>query len=131
MSHLTTRGTTRRFFGVATEVQTYRNVLYLLLGLPIGTAWFALIVTYFTVSASLVVVALIGIPMLLGCWYATHGLALVDRHVAIGLLRIDMAPLAPMTGGRQDCGDDSDTSQPIRHDGVNCCISSSGFRPAS
>lgn len=93
------RSWTKRFFGVVTEAQTYLNVLYLLLGLPIGTLWFTLIVTLFTVSASLVVVALIGLPMLLMSWYTVHGLAVVERTVAVQLLRVDVAPLPPMPTG--------------------------------
>ncbi len=89
----------RRFFGVATEAQTYRNALYLLLGLPVGTLWFTLIVTSLTVSASLVVVALIGLPMLLGSWYVVHGLAVVDRSVAVELLRVEVAPITSMPTG--------------------------------
>ncbi len=93
------RSWTKRFFGVVTEAQTDLNVLYLLLGLPIGTLWFTLIVTLLTVSASLVVVALIGLPMLLGSWYAIHGFAVVERTVAVEMLRVDVAPLAPMPTG--------------------------------
>ncbi len=93
------RSAIRRFFGAVTEAQTYRNVVYLLLGLPMGTLWFTLIVTLFTVSASLVVVALVGVPMLLVSWYVVHGLAAVDRTVAVELLRLDVAPLAPMPTG--------------------------------
>jgi hypothetical protein len=64
-----------------------------------GTAWLTLIVTLFTVSASLVVVALIGLPMLLASWYTVHGLAAVDRIAAVELLGIHVAPLRPMPTG--------------------------------
>ena len=56
----------RRFVGVVAEPQSYRNLAYLLLGLPLGTLWFTLIVTGVSVSISMLVVALLGIPMLLG-----------------------------------------------------------------
>ena len=64
----------RRWFGVVTAARTYRNLAFLLLGLPLGTLWFTLVVTGVTVSASMIVVALIGIPMLLGMWYVTRAL---------------------------------------------------------
>jgi hypothetical protein len=86
-----------RFFGVVARPQSYRNLAYLVLGLPLGTAWFALIVSGVSVGVSLLAVALLGIPVLLGLWYAIRLFANVERSVASGLLG-QRLPHAPMTG---------------------------------
>jgi len=45
-----------------TDPQTYRNLLYLLLGLPLGTIWFTMILTVVAVGVGLIPVALVWIP---------------------------------------------------------------------
>jgi hypothetical protein len=86
----------RRFFGVVTRPQSYRNLAYLLLGLPLGTLWFSLLVTVASVSVSMLVVALLGIPLLVGTWYVVRACANVERGVASALLdeQVDQAPMA-------------------------------------
>src|SRR6186997_797838 len=76
----------RRFFGVVARPQTYRNIGYLLLGLPLGTLWFSILVTLTSVSVSMLVVALLGIPLLVASWYAVRAFANVERGVADVLL---------------------------------------------
>jgi len=90
-----------RFFGVLTRPQSYRNIVYLLLGLPLGTLWFSVLVTVASVSVSMLVVALLGIPMLIGMWYAVRAFANVERAVAGGLLdtHVDQAPMAAGVSG--------------------------------
>ena len=88
----------RRFFGVVARPQTYRNVAYLLLGLPLGTLWFSILVTVASVSVSMLVVALLGIPMLIGMWYGVRAFANVERGVAGALLTEHVAP-APIASG--------------------------------
>ena len=85
-----------RFFGVVTRPHSYRNIAYLLLGLPLGTMWFTVLVTVASVSVSMLVVALLGIPMLIGMWYGVRAFANVERAVAGALLgqRIARAPMA-------------------------------------
>jgi hypothetical protein len=85
-----------RFFGVAARAQSYRNIAYLLLGLPLGTLWFSVLVTVASVSVSMLVVALLGIPMLIGMWYAVRAFANVERSAANVLLggHIAHAPVA-------------------------------------
>jgi hypothetical protein len=90
----------RRFFGVVTRPQSYRNLGYLLLGLPLGTLWFAVLVSALSVSASLLVVALLGVPLLLGTWYVVRAFANVERGVANGLLDQDL-PQAPLASGHR------------------------------
>ena len=77
-------------FGVATRPQSYRNIAYLLLGLPLGTLWFAVIASFLSVALSLLVIALLGIPMLWALWYATRAFANVERGAANTLLGTDL-----------------------------------------
>ena len=80
------RSPTRRVFGVVVEPQSYRNIGYLLLGLALATAWASLLATALAVSLSMVLVALLGIPLLLGTWYAIRVFANVERGIATVLL---------------------------------------------
>src|SRR5687768_2442557 len=91
---------TRRFFGVIGRPQSYRNMAYLFLGLPLGTVWFTALVTGFTVGISLLVVALVGIPVLVGLWYVTRAIANVERSIANTLLgyRLAAAPINALSG---------------------------------
>jgi hypothetical protein len=86
----------RRFFGVVARPQTYRNIAYLLLGLPLGTAWFTLLVTGWSVGIGMMAAALLGIPILLGVWYVTRACANAERYTANALLdrHLPMAPMA-------------------------------------
>jgi hypothetical protein len=88
----------RRFFGVVARPQSYRNIAYMLLGLPLGTLWFSVLVTAASVSVSMLVVALLGIPMLIGMWYGVRAFANVERGVAGALLGQHIAR-APMAAG--------------------------------
>ena len=76
----------RRVLGVVAQRDSYRNIAFLLLGLPLGTVWFAVLVLGISVAASMLVVALLGIPMLVGLWYVTRAFANVERSVANALL---------------------------------------------
>src|SRR5262245_55334309 len=82
----------RRFFGVVVRPQTYRNIAYLILGLPLGIIWFTILVSALATSLSLVVVALLGVPLLLGMWYVIRAFANVERRVADVLLDQDVPP---------------------------------------
>lgn len=85
-----------RFFGVVIDPDSYRNIAYLLLGLPLGILWFTVLVTGVSVSASMLIVALTGIPMLVGMWYLARLFANVERFVANTLLHEHLA-YAPIT----------------------------------
>jgi hypothetical protein len=76
----------RRFLGVVAQPDSYRNIAFLLVGLPLGTVWFTVLITGVSVALSMLVVALIGIPMLLGVWYVTRAFANVERGVVNSLL---------------------------------------------
>ena len=82
----------RRFFGVVADAQSYRNICYLLLGLVLATAWLTMLVTAVSVSLSMVLVALLGIPLLLGTWYAVRAFANIERGLANVLLGQQLAP---------------------------------------
>src|SRR5262245_33992599 len=90
----------RRVVGVVARPQSYRNLAYLLLGLPLGTAWFAVLVTAVSTSVSLLVVALIGIPLLLATWYAVRAFADIERFIAAVLLGEHLPP-APLASGHR------------------------------
>lgn len=99
--HSITGGRTS-FFGVIAKPQTYRNIVYLLLGLPLGIVYFTVLVTGVSVGLSMLVVALTGIPILIGLWYVVRGFMRFERGLAVGLLDVDIAPLSPTptwTGG--------------------------------
>ena len=87
----------RRFLHVVAEPQTYRNLGYLLLGLPLGTIWFSVLVSGLAVGAGLLVVALTGIPILLGMWYVSRAFANTERLAANALLgtRLELASFGP------------------------------------
>jgi hypothetical protein len=53
----------RAYFGVFFERQTYLNIAYMLLALPLGIVYFTLLVTGFSLGFSLAIV-LVGIPIL-------------------------------------------------------------------
>ncbi len=91
----------RRIFGVVTEPQSYRNIGYLLLGLPLGTIWFAVLISGLSVATSLLVVALLGIPMLWAMWYVVRWFANVERTTANVLLgeHLALAPVASADKG--------------------------------
>jgi hypothetical protein len=95
------RSPVRRFFGVVARPQSYRNIAYLLLGLPLGTLWFSVLVTVASVSVSMLVIALLGVPMLIGMWYAVRAFANVERGVASALLdeHVEQAPMAAGVSG--------------------------------
>lgn len=76
----------RRIFGVTTNAQSYRNIAYLLLGLPIGTISFSLLITGVSIGVSTIVLALLGIPVLIGCWYLVRSIANVERATANAFL---------------------------------------------
>jgi len=82
----------RRIFGVVAQPQSYRNIGYLLLGLPLGTIWFSVLISGLSVAVSMLVVALLGIPMVLGMWYLTRAFTNIERTTANALLGHHLAP---------------------------------------
>src|SRR4051812_16455178 len=85
-----------RFAGVARNPQSYRNLLYLVLALPLGVAYVAILVAGLSAGAGLAVI-LVGIVLLLGTLFALRAMAAVERMLARRLLRIAIHP--PIEGG--------------------------------
>jgi Putative sensor len=91
----------RRYAGVVADPHSYRSIAYLLVGLPLGTAWFAVLVTAASVGVSMLVVALLGIPILWASWYVVRAFANVERATATALSgqAVPTAPLASSAEG--------------------------------
>src|SRR5215217_8409782 len=85
-----------RFAGVARDPQSYRNLLYLVLALPLGTAYVVILVAGLSAGAGLAVI-LVGIALLLATLFALRAMAAVERMLARRLLRISIHP--PLEGG--------------------------------
>jgi len=71
-------------------------VLYLLLGLPLGTLYFTVVVTGFSLGIGLMVLALIGIPILIGLWYVVHAFMRLERAMAVDMVSVDVPPIDPL-----------------------------------
>jgi signal transduction histidine kinase len=85
-----------RFVRVARDPQSYRNLLYLLLALPLGAAYVAILVAGLSVGAGLAVIV-IGLALLVATLFAVRGMAAIERTLARRLLRISIHP--PLEGG--------------------------------
>ncbi len=83
-----------------TDPATYRRLVYLLLGLPLGVAWFVALVTVWSLCLGLVVTPLV-IPLLIGLSWMTRGFGTIEAEIARALLDVDArAPAAtPSRGG--------------------------------
>jgi hypothetical protein len=80
-------------FGPATDGQTYLNLLYLLLGFPLGMAYFVFLVAGFSMGTSLLII-FVGIPILIGVLMACLGIAAFERWLARTMLHLNI-PSAP------------------------------------
>ena len=85
-----------RFASVASDPQSYRNLLYLALALPLGSAYVAVLAAGLSAGAGLAVI-LIGLVLLLATLFAVRAMAAVERQLARSLLRIGIHP--PLEGG--------------------------------
>lgn len=89
-----------KFFGVAIQGQTYRNLLYVLLSFPLGLFYFVFLVVGLSLGVGLAIL-LVGIFILLAvllCWWA---FAAFERQMTISLLREKIPPMVrPETRGR-------------------------------
>jgi hypothetical protein len=83
------------YVSIVARPASYRRIAYLLLGLPLGTLWFTGLATAITTSISLLVVALVGIPMLWATGHAVRVFANVERRAAQALLDRDL-PAVPV-----------------------------------
>jgi FtsH-binding integral membrane protein len=82
-------------FGPATDGQTYLNLLYLLLGFPLGIAYFIFLVAGFSIGTGLLII-FVGIPILIGVLIASLGLGSFERVLARSMLHLEI-PSPPRT----------------------------------
>ncbi|MFC2078985.1 sensor domain-containing protein [Candidatus Bipolaricaulota bacterium] len=80
----------KRFFGVVTDLQSYLNIVYLLLAFPLGTFYFVFLVTGLSLGFGLSI-TLLGIPLLVLVLGASWALCGFERAIAITLLKVDIA----------------------------------------
>ena len=89
----------RSLVAAPVEARTYRQLLYLCLTFPLGTAYFIILVVGFSISASLIVL-IVGLPLLVVTLLTVRGLAAVERLLANRLLDTDIAaPAYPFRTG--------------------------------
>lgn len=82
----------KTIFGVAFNSQTYLNMLYLLLALPLSVVY----ITFLSVGFSLGIPLLIlwfGVFILAGTMIGWYGMAGLERKMAIALLGVSIAPM--------------------------------------
>jgi hypothetical protein len=77
----------RSVFGVPLRLQTYRNLLYLVLAFPLGLAYFIFVSVGVSLGIGLAI-TVIGIPILLVVLAISTGLARFEREVAAILLGV-------------------------------------------
>ena len=90
------------FFRVIAEPRSYANILYLLLGLPLGVLYFTWIVTGVSLAIGLTPLMLLGIPLTIVLWYVNRAFMRIERGLAVGLLgeQIEaVEPVPPWPGG--------------------------------
>jgi hypothetical protein len=83
-----------KFVGVPFRRQTYRNLAYLLLALPLGIAYFTVITTGLSTGLSLVV-TLVGIPIIVGTLAVALGIGSFEAQLAGWLLDVDISRSPP------------------------------------
>ena len=88
------------FFGAIARRQSYVNIAYLLLGLPLGTAYFVFLVTGISLGFGLLVIG-VGVPILVLVLAGSWMLCRFERVLAIGLLNEDIPPVAPQDASAQ------------------------------
>lgn len=83
-----------RFFGVIIRGQTYLNILYILLALPLGVFYYVFLAGGIILGVPLVIV-FIGILVLIAVFAAWVAFIAFERQLAIWLLRVDVPPYIP------------------------------------
>ncbi|WP_213410504.1 sensor domain-containing protein [Xylanibacillus composti] len=70
------------FLGVLLHAPSYWNALYALLAMPLGIVYFVFITTGLTLSAGLVPLFLLGLPLFLGVAAGAGGIAAFEANIA-------------------------------------------------
>ncbi|MCH8185522.1 MAG: sensor domain-containing protein [Chloroflexi bacterium] len=81
--------TSKRFFGVITEPQSYINIFYLLLAFPLGIAYFVFLVTGISLGAGLIIIW-VGVPILALVFTVSWAIREFERILATALLKEDI-----------------------------------------
>jgi len=82
----------KRYFAPYTKARTWSGTLHLLLDLPLGIAWFTVVVVGLSVGAGLVVVALTGLVILAATVFVGRMIGIVERARAKALLGLEVPP---------------------------------------
>ena len=98
--------TSKRFFGVIGEPQSYVNIFYLLLAFPLGITYFVFLVTGISVGASLIIIW-VGVPILTLVLAGSWAMCQFERILAVSLLKED---IPRKIGGRPTAADDLNLS---------------------
>jgi hypothetical protein len=88
----------RHFLAAPFRPRTYGNLLYLMLALPLGLAYFVFLSVGLTAGFGLTLIW-IGIPLLALVFAGTWAFAAFERQAAIHLLGADVPPMAPVPTG--------------------------------
>jgi len=86
-------GTLRSVFGVPFRLQTYRNLLYLLLAFPLGLAYFVFLSVGLAAGIGLTFVV-VGVPILLAVLAISVGLGRIERELTALLLGVEFESAA-------------------------------------
>jgi hypothetical protein len=105
----------RRFVGISISLQTYQNIVYLLLMLPLGILYLFIISVGFPLAISLLPF-IIGVPLLFVVMVVTTKLVAFDRRLTKRLLNVDIPaddarrePILPIGVSRFRPGTDART----------------------
>ncbi|MEW1634021.1 sensor domain-containing protein [Streptomyces sp. NPDC093801] len=79
--------------------RTWRELLYLVVGLPLSTVYFGLAIAGVSAGAGLLV-TFVGVPVLAGVLAMCRGFGIVERARVRGLLRVPVGAPAPVRAGR-------------------------------
>lgn len=82
-----------RLYSVFANTQTYANLLYLLLGFPLGLAYFIFLVTGISLGIGLLVIW-VGLFILAGVIALSWALTHFERQLAITILKIDIPTIS-------------------------------------
>lgn len=81
----------RRYFAATWSPQTWREIAYLLLGLPLGILWFTYAITMYVTGISLVIIW-VGVPLLLLTHWSMRGIGAFERGLFNGMLGESVRP---------------------------------------
>jgi len=87
------RPTLRSIVGVPLRLQTYRNLLYLVLAFPLGLTYFIFLAVGLSVGVGLAI-TIVGVPIVLAVLAIATGLGTIERKLTTLLLGIDIRPPA-------------------------------------